>query len=65
MKLDGWNGEAKRGRVSVVVPDRLFRFKKLDGRLIEMTADETEAIGWWFVGLAEKSRKPHLTVVEE
>ncbi len=65
MKLEGWVGEAKKRLVSVVVPNRLFRFREIDGRLIEMTADETEAIGWWFVGLAERSREPDLTVVDE
>lgn len=63
MSFEDWSGEAKKRLVSVFLPNRLFRFRKLDNRLIEMTADETEAIGEWFLQLAEKSREPELTVV--
>ncbi len=65
MSLEDWNGEAKKRLVSVLIPNRLYRFRKLDDRLIEMTADETEAIGEWFLQLAEKSIKPDLYVVRK
>ena len=65
MSLENWNGEAKKRLVPVLILNRLFKFRKLDDRLIEMTADETEAIGEWFLRLAEKSIKPGLYVVQK
>lgn len=65
MSFEDWTGEARKRIVSVLIPNRVFRFSKLDERLIEMTADEAETIGTWLVEMARNSRMPDLAVVEK